>query len=1702
MVVLPLLVTRYASAQNCGPLFEQDTLYACQGELVELLPIAEFDNYLWSTGSMGSTEMANQSGWYSLAVTDALCAGEDSVFVNLLNGYILEGNQSICIGDEVNLTAEIDFSGAIPSPAGFVFGATLNGHYYYVHPQPLNWFQARDACAQAGGHLITIASAEENALANSLINYSEHWVGMTDEFVEGSWAWITGEPVTFTNWSPQEPNNQFGEDYLEMYVNGKWNDLNGSQSFPFILEYDDILPVSVLWSNGDTDLQTTYTPQSSGYLSVQFFSGDLVCSDSILVEVQNPQFAFPLDTLKDCYLGSYDLLAPDGYDSYLWSTGSTESTTIISESGTYTLTVQEGLCTVSDEIVVELLNANIEQDEVLICLGGSATLSAVSNPFGGGGPIPGFNFGGTFGENNYYTSTYSTNWVNANTACINAGGYLSTIGSSQEQSFVYNLFPGQPQWFGFTDAASEGSWVWSNGDPITYTYWNGGEPNNSGNEDYAVMNVNGTWNDASGGESYPFVCEFTDVPLVDLLWSTGETTSVITVQPSETTTYYLQVSDGQQVCSDSVVVEVQIASWSFPEDSVFVCGPNAILDAGEGLVSFLWNTGSTAQSILVDEPGIYSVTVNEGACISSDELELFLINPAIQQDEVLICLGETATLSAVSNPFGGGGPIPGFNFGGAFGENNYYTSTYATNWVNANTACVNAGGYLSTIGSSQEQSFVYNLIPGQAQWIGFTDASNEGSWIWSNGDPITYTFWNGGEPNNSGNEDYAHMNTNGTWNDSGGGESYRFVCEFASAPLVEFLWSTGETTSEISVQPSETTTYYLQVSDDVQVCSDSVVVEVQVASWSFPSDSVFVCGPNATLDAGDGLVSFLWNTGATAQTIVVDEPGMYSVTVNEGACISSDELELFLLDPSIEQTDQAICLGQSVNLSTAVQSLGSGEPIAGFSYGGNFGESNYYVSTYATDWISASTACTNAGGYLSTIGSSQEQNFVYNLLPGQAQWIGFTDAASEGTWVWVNGDPITYTFWNGGEPNNSGNEDYAHMNTNGTWNDATPGTNHRFVCEFSETFGVDIVWSTSDTTQAISVVPGSTETYFVTVSDGIQICADSITITVETPIFAFPEDTVRICGLSTVLDAGGPFDTYSWSTGESSQTIEVTESGTYGITVDEGACTSSGSVVVSIISAEIIQQDTALCSGAELQLQTGLNQYDGDPIPGYAYRGSLTNSYYYLSNSGLPAAQAINACSGLGGYLTSIGSSQENQFVASMLPGTDLWIGFTDVMVEGQFQWVSGDPITYTNWGGGEPNNSGGEDYTHLTPSQLWNDLNGDQSYRYVCEFSNVQSLEVLWSTGETSSDIIVQPVADTQYWLQLSDGIGVCSDTVSVDVLALPLPDIGMDTMVVCSGESLLLDANVEANQYTWNTGGIASSESVNADGLYWVEVTDGAGCVNRDSVLVHFFIYPAINYSDTILCAGDSLELIVDAGNWVVEWSSGEVSPSLWVNPEDDSMYAYSINDGIGICLDSVVVAVSDVIIELILQEPTCYNYSDGSAQAIFSGGFGPYETDWSNDPNALSKGYHELIVLDAIGCRADTTFFVGEPSPLCFLAVAVSDGCNGAPGYAVRSLAGGTAPYVEDWGEADPVALFPGVYTVIVSDSQGCTTMGQVTMPESEEICGCMYENAANYNPQATKEDGSCIYTCQADLNNDYLINTADLLLMLVVFGSSCQ
>lgn len=90
-----------------------------------------------------------------------------------------------------------------------------------------------------------------------------------------------------------------------------------------------------------------------------------------------------------------------------------------------------------------------------------------------------------------------------------------------------------------------------------------------------------------------------------------------------------------------------------------------------------------------------------------------------------------------------------------------------------------------------------------------------------------------------------------------------------------------------------------------------------------------------------------------------------------------------------------------------------------------------YALTTLGLWSAAEAEANAWGGHLVTINDQAEQDwlamtFPYTRYP--SLMIGFNDIVQEGTWVWVSGEPVTYTNWTPGEPNNYNDEDIAVMN--------------------------------------------------------------------------------------------------------------------------------------------------------------------------------------------------------------------------------------------------------------------------------------------------------------------------------------------------------------------------------------------------------------------------------------------------------------------------------------------------------------------------------------------------------------------------------------------------------------------------------------------------------------------------------------------------
>ncbi len=172
------------------------------------------------------------------------------------------------------------------------------------------------------------------------------------------------------------------------------------------------------------------------------------------------------------------------------------------------------------------------------------------------------------------------------------------------------------------------------------------------------------------------------------------------------------------------------------------------------------------------------------------------------------------------------------------------------------------------------------------------------------------------------------------------------------------------------------------------------------------------------------------------------------------------------------------------------------------------------------------------------------------------------------------------------------------------------------------------VWSTGDTTASITVTPNTATQYTVTFTDGIGTCIDTIEVAVSNPTLSLGFDTTATYSQdSIVLDAGAGWSTYSWSSGETTQTASITASQEVIITVgDSVGCEVSDTVVVSIINLSNATGDTAICVGDSVELNTGLNT--GLDLTGLA-------AYYNFENGATDLSPNANNLTVLGPTLVN-----------------------------------------------------------------------------------------------------------------------------------------------------------------------------------------------------------------------------------------------------------------------------------------------------------------------------------------------------------------------------------------------------------------------------------------------------------------------------------
>ncbi|MFN8393741.1 MAG: gliding motility-associated C-terminal domain-containing protein [Bacteroidia bacterium] len=419
-----------------------------------------------------------------------------------------------------------------------------------------------------------------------------------------------------------------------------------------------------------------------------------------------------------------------------------------------------------------------------------------------------------------------------------------------------------------------------------------------------------------------------------------------------------------------------------------------------------------------------------------------------------------------------------------------------------------------------------------------------------------------------------------------------------------YAWSTGATTSSITVS---TAGNYDVTATDANGCQDSDTATLALfaaPSVSLGNDAAICPLDSILLDAGPGQSAYLWNSGATTQTIYAQSVGSYQVTITDGnGCQASDTMLLTHLPYPVVQlgSDTIACQGTTLTMD-------AGNP--GSSYLWNSGATTQTVSTTVAGTFAVTVTPAAGCPVADTINVLFSPVPLPTLPASDTACIGDTIILDPGaivaTYLWSTGATtqailatqpgpyaITVTDTLGCTASDSTTLVFLTPPTVTLGLDTTICQGDSLTLSLSNT-GVTFLWSTGSSANAISV--GSAGPYSVVVTDpaGCQ-GSDTMNLGVEAvPTVLLGGDRLICEGDSIPLIAGNPGLSYLWSTGATAATIQASQAGPYAVTVTSlHGCqgVDSMNLLTQALPTVNIGSDTTLCSGDSLLIvnASGLN---------------------------------------------------------------------------------------------------------------------------------------------------------------------------------------------------------------------------------------------------------------------------------------------------------------------------------------------------------------------------------------------------------------------------------------------------------------------------------------------------------------------------------
>jgi gliding motility-associated-like protein len=635
----------------------------------------------------------------------------------------------------------------------------------------------------------------------------------------------------------------------------------------------------------------------------------------------------------------------------------------------------------------------------------------------------------------------------------------------------------------------------------------------------------------------------------------------------------------------------------------------------------------------------------------------------------------------------------------------------------------------------------------------------------------------------------------------------------------DFEWSPNIALSSTSspsvvVSPAADQTYYVEMTDPVFGCTylDSISIDVgQPFSIDLPQ-SLPVCDADGVLldgtIAGTDSYTYFWsgqqstidNIFSPTPTIVPQNTGVYNLSVSSSqGCTADHQIELVLqqLHTLSIDTDQTnICFGAAVAL-TGQFSGNLNDVVVSWSPNADIQDPSALVTaatpesdvTYLLSVTDIATGCMLSQAidihvFQAFSIDAGEDLAMCSLIGNHLQPTATSNQTLDWSWEPANNFENPNIQNAVFETDQSGLYSVTAMDAEGCVAtdslqieilfppfDIGPDLSICFGTATSISTGLDQTylhtWSNGEATPEIEISQAGTYTVQVEAPNGC-VRSDQITLTsIAAPTVNLGDDIVACDGENIALNAGSDGETYMWNTGETTSILNVTNSGTYSVTVTNGAGCSWPDVVSVLFNEtpQISLPDTlTLCDGESMLLDLG------NPVGDIIWNTGQTAPAIIVDAPGNYTATVSNQYNCIAAAQTNVGSGES--------PLVDL--GSNSIACDGE---------------------------------EILLDASADgESW--------------VWNTGETTPQITV--MATGTYSVEVANGACVGTDQVSFTFNPLPENTLVPDTTACFElpPYGIVLQTNNPGALYLWNTGSTDDKITIDKSGVYSVEITNQLGC------------------------------------------------------------------------------------------------------------------------------------------------------------------------------------------------------------------------------------------------------------------------------------